>query len=97
MLTSKERSNLKAIANDLQPIFQIGKGGITQNLIADLSNALEARELVKITVLKNTDVTGREIVDELAKAVRAEAVSAIGNKVVLYRYSRKDNVKHIEF
>ncbi|HKL94630.1 MAG TPA: ribosome assembly RNA-binding protein YhbY [Clostridia bacterium] len=97
MLTGKERSNLKAMANDLQPIFQVGKGGITQNLVEDLSNALEAKELVKVTILKAVGQTGREIIDELAKAVRAEAVSAVGNKVVLYRYSRKENIKHLEF
>ena len=97
MLNSKQRSKLKALSNELQPIFQVGKGGITDNLIEDLSNALEARELIKITVLKNAEVSGRDIIDELAAALNADAVCAIGNKVVLYRYSKKDNVKHIEF
>lgn len=97
MLTGKERSKLKALANDLQAIFQVGKGGITQNLVNDLSAALEAKELVKVTILKASGQSGREIIEELASALRAEPVSAVGNKVLLYRYSHKENVKHIEF
>ncbi len=96
MLTSKQRSNLRAMANDMQPIFQIGKSGLTDTVIEELSNALESHELVKITVLKNTDVNAKQIINELAELLSAEPVSALGNKVVLYRFSNKKDFKHIE-
>lgn len=95
MITSKQRSKLRALANGVEPIFQLGKGGITDNFIKQLDDALEARELIKFTVLKNADVTAKEIVNSLAEQLNAEPVGAIGNKVTLYRYSTKKD-KHIE-
>ncbi len=96
MITSKQRATLRGIANSISPIFQIGKGGISDNLISDLDMALEAKELIKLTVLKNSEENAKEIINGLAKKLNAEPVSAIGNKIVLYRYSKKDGVKHIE-
>jgi RNA-binding protein len=72
--------------------MQIGKGGITENLIKTVSDALEARELVKLTVLENSGENPREVLDKLCEALGAEGVSAIGRKIVLYRES-KDNKK----
>lgn len=85
MLTSKQRAALRAMANTVEPIFQIGKAGITETVIEQLNLAIEARELIKITVLESAGLSAREAGDELAKALRAEPVQSIGRKVVLYR------------
>jgi len=92
MLTSKQRSYLRSLANPVEPIFQIGKGGVGENLIKQFNDALEARELVKATVLKNADVGVRETCEEIAKQTGAEVVQVIGSKFVLY----KESVKHKE-
>lgn len=90
MLTGKQRSYLKSLANTIQPIFQIGKGGITENVIKQFDEALEARELVKATVLKNSLSDAREVCDEIARQTGAEVVQVIGNKFVLYRESKEN-------
>lgn len=92
MITSKQRSALRAMANDMQPIFQLGKGGITENFIKQVDEALEARELIKITILRNSDSDARSACDELCAALGAEPVQSIGNKFVLYRVSTKNPV-----
>ena len=89
MITSKQRSYLRSLANTIDPIFQVGKGGIGDNLIKQFNDALEARELVKATVLKNADTGVIEISDEIAKQIGAEVVQVIGNKFVLYKESKK--------
>lgn len=89
MLTSKQRSYLRSLANTIDPIFQVGKGGIGDNLIKQFDDALEARELVKATVLKNAESGVREISEEIAKQIGAEVVQVIGNKFVLYKESKK--------
>lgn len=76
------------MASQMQPIMQIGKGGIAENLVKTVSDALEARELIKLTVLDNCDYTPREMAEELAEATRAEVVGVIGRKVILYRESK---------
>ena len=96
MLTSKQRSNLKAMASKLDTIMQIGKDGITDNLIRSLSQALEARELIKISVLNNCEFSARELCGEFAEKLFAEPVQTIGSKIVLYRRSERKDVKHIE-
>lgn len=93
-INSRQRAQLRALANTLTPIFQIGKGGVTQEIIEQLSLALEARELVKITVLETSGLTAHEAASALQKPLRAEIVQCIGRKVTLYRESR-DN-KRIE-
>lgn len=95
MITGKERATLRAMANTIQPIFQIGKGGIGENLIQQVDEALEARELIKISVLETADVTAREASDILSKELGAEAVQSIGRKFVLYRRSKEN--PRIEF
>lgn len=96
-MTTKQRSKLRSLAQTIEPIGQIGKGGISDNMIAGLSSALEARELIKVTVLKNAEDEAKYLADDLAAELNAEVVCTIGHKIVLYRRSQKDGVKHIEF
>lgn len=95
MITSKQRSVLKAHANKIEPIFQLGKGGITENFIRQIDEALEARELIKLTVLRNASFTAKDAMNKLAEAVGAEPVTALGSKIILYRRS-KTKAEHIE-
>ena len=90
MITSKQRAYLRGLANELPAIMQIGKGGINENLLKTLSDALEARELIKLNVLDNSGASPREVLDALAEALGAEAVAATGKKIVLYRASEKN-------
>ena len=94
MITSKQRAYLRSLAADIPTIMQVGKCGVSENLIKTVSDALEARELVKLSVLDNSDETPRTAAEALAEAVDAEVVSVIGKKFVLYRESVKD--KRIE-
>jgi RNA-binding protein len=89
MLTSKQRKYLRSIANTIEPIFQIGKGGIGDNLIKQFNDALEARELVKASVLKNADTDAREASEAIAERIGADVVQVIGSKFVLYKESQK--------
>ena len=95
-MNSKQRAKLKGMASTMPAIFQIGKGEISDNLLAGLDSALTARELIKISVLKNCDYVAEDVMRVLEMKLHAEAVCKIGNKIVLYRYSEKDGVKHIE-
>ncbi len=90
MLTSKQRAKLRALANPLDTIMQVGKGGITDNLVSTVSDALEARELIKLRVLENSDESPRSAAEALAEATDADVVAVIGNRFVLYRASKKD-------
>lgn len=96
-MTTKQRSKLRSLAQTIEPIGQIGKGGISDNMVAGLSSALEARELIKVTVLKNAEDEAKYLADDLAAELNAEVVCTIGHKIVLYRRSLKDGVKHVEF
>ena len=89
MITSKQRAYLRSLATNIPTIMQIGKGGIGDNLVKTVSDALEARELIKLSVLENCEYTAREVADELGEATNAEVVAVIGRKVVLYRRSEK--------
>lgn len=91
-MTSKQRSYLKGLAMTMDPIFQIGKSSVTPELTAAIAEALEARELIKITVLKNCLDDGRSIAEVLAERTRSEVVQVIGKKIVLYK-SAKDEAK----
>lgn len=97
MFTSKQRSNLIAISSKLETIGQIGKGGITDNLKKSFSDALEKREIIKISVLENAPFSAKELAPELAAELKAQVVCQIGRKVVLYRHSQKEGAKHLEF
>ena len=89
MLTSKQRAQLRGLANTIQPIVHIGKGGIGDALIKQVDDALEARELIKLTVLENANMTAREVADEIAVKVKADVVQVIGWKFILYRESEE--------
>lgn len=92
-LTSKQRAQLRAMANPLEPIVHIGKGDLGDNLIRQADDALEARELIKCRVLETSEYTAREAAEALGKATRAEVVQVIGTKFVLYRPSHKKDKK----
>ena len=87
-MTGKERAAFRAAANHLEPLFQIGKGGLSDALIKQTDDALRARELIKLKVLlESSPITPRETADELAKATGAEVIQVIGGVIVLYRES----------
>lgn len=90
MITSKQRSFLRAKANSIDAIFQVGKGGINENLLKQLDDALEARELIKIRLLPNSGLDIRQVCRQLAEQLGAEEVQVIGTKFVLYRKSKKN-------
>ncbi len=94
MLTSKQRAALRAMANTETAIMQIGKGGVGENLIKTVSDALEARELIKLTVLETCIETPKETANALASATDADVVGVVGRKIILYRESV--NNKRIE-
>ena len=89
MLTSKQRAYLRSLASNLDTIFQIGKGGISDEICNQIGNALEARELIKARVLDNSGYTAREAADAIAAEISCEVVSVVGTKFVLYKESSK--------
>ena len=95
-MTSKQRSNLRSLAANLSPVTQVGKGGITENLLNTLSEALEARELIKVNVLPNAEADADTIAQNIAELLGAEPVAVIGRKAVFYRRSSRKDIEHIE-
>lgn len=89
-ITSKQRAQLRGLAMEEDTIIQVGKGGITENLVASVNAALKARELVKGKVLENSMLTAREACDALCHACSAEGVQVIGTKFVLYKRNEKE-------
>ena len=89
-LTSKQRSQLRGLASPMDTILQVGKGGITENVIASADEALRSRELIKGKVLENFMLTAREACDALSAACSAEPVQVIGTKFVLFRRNPKE-------
>jgi RNA-binding protein len=94
MLTGKQKRFLRAQAHHLDPIFQVGKGGVNDAMVKQLRDVLEARELIKVRILDNCEEDKNEVAQELAAGTRAELVQLIGLTVVLYKESR--NNKKIE-
>lgn len=92
-LTSKQRAQLRGMANSLDTILIIGKEGIGENLVKQANDALESRELIKCRVLENAMLTAREAAQELGKLSRSEVVQVIGTKFVLYRESHNKEKK----
>ena len=92
-LTSKQRAQLRSLANSIDTIVHVGKDGLGENLVKQADDALEARELIKGKVLENSMLTAREAAEELAAATRSEVVQVIGTKFVLYRPSHKKDKK----
>lgn len=89
MLNSKQRAFLRAEASRIESIFQIGKGGVGEQAVKSIGDALEARELVKISVLDNSDVDTRGAAEEIATLTGSEVVSVIGRKIILFKESSK--------
>lgn len=90
-MTSKQRAYLRGLANTMEPIFQVGKGGISEVLIEQLDNAIEARELIKITVLETAPGSAKELADQIANSTNSEVVQTIGNKITLFRQKKKNS------
>nr|WP_295969544.1 ribosome assembly RNA-binding protein YhbY [uncultured Bacillus sp.] len=90
MLTGKQKRYLRSKAHHLNPIFQVGKSGVNENMIKQISDALEARELLKISVLQNCDEDRNEVAGVLTKGAEAELVQIIGNTIVLYKESKEN-------
>ena len=95
-LTSKQRAQLRGLANSLDTILHVGKDGISDNLVKQANDALEARELIKGRVLENSMLTAREACTELARLTRSEEVQVIGTKFVLYRQHYDKSKRKIE-
>ena len=95
-MTSKQRAYLKGLAMKLDPIFQIGKSSLTPEVTQAVSEALEASELVKITVLKNCLDDGSSIADVLAERTQSQVVQVIGRKIVLYRPAKDEAKRKIQ-
>ena len=89
MLTSKERAELRSQATSLDTTLMVGKGGVTEAVVAEADNQLTARELVKGKVLEGAMMTPREVCDEICEATGADGVAVVGNKFVIYRFSEK--------
>lgn len=87
MLTGKQKRFLRALGSEMDPIIQVGKGGISENLIIQLDEALEARELVKLRVLKNCLEERSDVAEELSEATDSEVVQKIGHNILFYRKS----------
>lgn len=94
-MTSKQRSYLMKLASSIDPIFQIGKSSVTPELATAVEEALEARELIKLHVLKNCFEDGRALANQLAETTYAEVVQVIGKKIVLYREARDPKKRKI--
>ena len=88
MLNSRQRAQLRGLANSLDTIFQVGKGGVTENTVKQVDDALEARELIKLRVLETSPVPSRDAPDEIAEETHSDVVQVIGTRFVLYRESR---------
>lgn len=96
-MTSKQRANLKSLASTMKPIAQVGKEGIGENLINSLSDALEARELIKVNLLPASGEDGENLAANIADLLKAEVVAVIGRKAIFYRRSSRKDFEHIEF
>lgn len=90
MITTKQRAYLRSLANGISPIFQLGKNGIEEPFLKQISEALEARELIKIKVLENSGYGTREASDVICKEIGCEGIQAIGSKIVLFKQSQKN-------
>jgi len=90
MLTGKQKRFLRAKAHHLSPIFQVGKGGVNDNMIKQIGEALEVRELLKVTILQNCEQDKDEVAQVISKGTKAHVVQKIGNIIVVYKESREN-------
>lgn len=91
MMNSKDRAYLRSLANTIEPILQVGKSGINNNLIKQVNDALEARELIKITVLETAPEDANDVAIELSNSTNSIVVQVLGRKITLYRKRKKDS------
>ena len=89
MLTSKQRAYLRALSQHIDTIFQVGKGGISDEMCLQVANALEARELIKARVLENSGYTAKEAAQDIADRIDCDIVTCVGSRFVLYKESEK--------
>ena len=94
-MTSKQRAYLKGLAMTIDPIFQIGKASVTPELTTAVEEALEARELIKLSILKNCMDDGNEIASVLAERTQSQVVQVIGKKIVLYKQAKDEKKRKI--
>jgi len=94
MLTSKQKKHLRAESHHVQPIFQVGKAGVNENMTTQIEEALEKRELIKVSILQNCFEDNKEVADQIAKSTGAHIVQVIGNTIILYKESKEN--KQIE-
>ncbi|PLR85870.1 ribosome assembly RNA-binding protein YhbY [Bacillus canaveralius] len=90
MLTGKQKRFLRSKAHHLNPIFQVGKGGVNENMVKQIAEALEARELIKISILQNSEEDRDTVAEKLVAGTGAELVQIIGNIIVLYKESMEN-------
>lgn len=90
-MTSKERAYLRGLANSLDAIFQVGKAGVSDTLLKQLDNAIEARELIKISILETAPASAKQLAEEIAKGTNSIVVQTIGNKITLFRQRKKNS------
>ena len=89
-MTSKERAYLRGLANRVPSLYQVGKDGVTENVVRQIDDALNARELIKGNVLENAMMSAREVAEELAEKTASQVVQVIGNRFILYRRTDKN-------
>lgn len=95
-MNSKQRSYLKGLAQKIEPLVIIGKNGINENVIKQIDDVLEARELIKIKVLNNAEFKASDVGIALAESSRSDLVQTVGSMVILYRISRRKDIDHID-
>lgn len=93
MITSKQRSYLRGLANTMDPIFQVGKNGVEDTFLKQVQDALKKRELIKIKVLNNSGITAREASDLICEEIKCQGVQAIGNILVLYKRAKEPKIE----
>ena len=96
MLRGKQKRQLRALAHHLTPIFQVGKSGVNSEMVQGVRDALEKRELIKISILQNNEDDKHEVAETLAERTGAELVQLIGHTIVLYKQSSKEKYRKIE-
>lgn len=94
-LTGKQKSFLRSQAHHLHPIFQIGKGGLNDAMVIQIAEALEKRELIKVSLLQNTDEEAENVADRLEKAIDCDVVQIIGRVLVIFKTSSKEKYQNL--
>jgi RNA-binding protein len=95
MITSRERAIIKSKSNTLKPSVNIGKGGLSDNIIEEIETVLFHNEIAKINVLKSCQSTAQELLEQVCERIGCESISQLGNKFVVYKRSDKKDIEHI--